>query len=862
MKASQQDQSNPRGGHWPAALPPPRRGRRFLASPLAMLLFLILFVPALPAAAETLFTTQTPALTDASDGVSYELGMKFQSAVAGPITAIRYWKAPSEPAGNHVGRIWDALGNPLASVTFVNETASGWQQQALATPLQIQPNTTYVVSVNVATHYVATVGELASAVVNGNLSSVVGDNGVFGNSGVFPTTGSSNSANYFRDVVFETTQTGKCISGEKYVSVTGSGGPFVRNSVTSNNPDTTAANPLIASVPGTNNVPAATVDIPTAFFGGTKVFYQFVITNCGTVDLYNVRLDDCADLRSVGATGFLQGGANGNCVENPRLIPASSPGPRIVAAKLTPGQSVTVTSATFAQDPISTIDMCTAFGGSRTDGIIRNDSQAEANTDMIITNTGPTFVYFDDLNLVQCKPPTPNTAKLGDRVWQDLNRNGIQDCSDTNNNGIIGDAGDTGPECSSGVPNATVNLRTPDANNNCTGAVLKSTTTNNQGFYLFDNLSPGTYCVQFVPPNICAGNTTAVFTQANAGTNDTVDSDANASGLTGPVTLAAGQSNLTVDAGVFCPPPPQCVDGVIGGVDLGGIANKELFFFANGSQDANWQGATKGFAGNVVADGILAKERTSGGVPYAGTISTNDSTLSAWQSIVNQNPGQAFASFGNTGLVSTQKAKLIAAFQQINALPVMPVYSNRSSTSLNGLNTQNNNQCDTIVINVTSGFQVSSKLNITGDLCDVFILRWDTDQNFANGYQGQVKFQSGGALVPLGGLRPANFIHVAGDINSSGGGSNPLPPYPQGPRLNDGTGALINGGSNFSGGGFFTGYWLTTGAPTTLDTASGLYIGKTAPQSNGIFVGGWYTLTNQFSLTSGTSGVYVSPKCE
>ena len=37
-----------------------------------------------------------------------------------------------------------------------------------------------------------------------------------------------------------------------------------------------------------------------AFFGGTPVFYQFVITNCGTVDLLNVRLDDCADVRSVG----------------------------------------------------------------------------------------------------------------------------------------------------------------------------------------------------------------------------------------------------------------------------------------------------------------------------------------------------------------------------------------------------------------------------------------------------------------------------------------------------------------------------------------------------------------------------------
>ena len=397
MKASQQDQPNPRGGHWPAALPPPRQGQRFLALPLAMLLFLVLFVPALPAVAETLFTTQTPQLTDQADGRPYELGMKFQSAVAGPITAIRYWKALSEPAGNHVGRIWDALGNPLASVTFANETASGWQQQALTTPLQIQPGTTYVVSVNVATHYVATVGGLTSAVVNGNLSSVAGTvspNGVFGNPGIFPT-GSFNNTNYFRDVVFgEPAQAGKCIVGEKYVSVTGPGGPFVRNSVTVNGG---------ALVP-----PENLNDLPMAIFGGTKVFYQFVIKNCGTVDLYNVRLDDCIDQRSVGDNGFLVGGANGSCVEDPRLIPASPQ--RIVATKLRPGESKTVTSADFDGNPfllspISSVDICERFGRIRTDGIVRNDSEAEADADLDGNGVGETFVSFDDLNLVQCKPP-------------------------------------------------------------------------------------------------------------------------------------------------------------------------------------------------------------------------------------------------------------------------------------------------------------------------------------------------------------------------------------------------------------------------------------------------------------------------
>jgi hypothetical protein len=90
----------------------------------------------------------------------------------------------------------------LAQVTFQNESASGWQQQALSTPLTIAANTQYVVSVNTGNgYYVATNNGMASQIANGNLQSVVGNNGVYGAVGVMPTSSYQNS-NYFRDVVF------------------------------------------------------------------------------------------------------------------------------------------------------------------------------------------------------------------------------------------------------------------------------------------------------------------------------------------------------------------------------------------------------------------------------------------------------------------------------------------------------------------------------------------------------------------------------------------------------------------------------------------------------------------------------------
>ncbi len=295
----------------------------------------------------------------------------------------------------------------------------------------------------------------------------------------------------------------------------------------------------------------------------------------------------------------------------------------------------------------------------------------------------------------------------------------------------------------------------------------------------------------------------------------------------------------------------------IGGINLGNLTDY-LFFFANGSADADWKDAKHGYLGDVGVNGIKADEHTNANVPYAGTIYTNDTTLGDWQDIVNNNPGQAFESLNQVARIAGLESDLISAFQQINALPVSSGFTSRDAASLDGLNTQNGIN-ELFVINVTSGFDVAAPINITGDAGDVFVLLWDEDADPANGYQGRVRFRHGGAIVPHGGLTPANFIHVAGQIDSAGGGSTPPAPYPQGPRYNNGTGALINGGSDWTAGGFFTGYWLTTGEPSIYDPATGLYYGATSSLSDATFVGGWYTLTTQFVLTAQSGGVYVAP---
>jgi SdrD B-like domain/Secretion system C-terminal sorting domain len=151
-------------------------------------------------------------------------------------------------------------------------------------------------------------------------------------------------------------------------------------------------------------------------------------------------------------------------------------------------------------------------------------------------NTGAAGTQITGVDAGLINQPA-NTASIGDRVWNDLNNNGVQNAGEP------------------GVPGVTVNLyRDANGDGLINGAEASTpyltTVTNAFGNYIFNNLpaAPGSgtiYQVGFV----AAGGYSLVT--SNVGTDDYADSDANpAGGRTGFYLLKQGQRNLSVDAGI------------------------------------------------------------------------------------------------------------------------------------------------------------------------------------------------------------------------------------------------------------------------------------------------------------------------
>jgi hypothetical protein len=136
-----------------------------------------------------------------------------------------------------------------------------------------------------------------------------------------------------------------------------------------------------------------------------------------------------------------------------------------------------------------------------------------SDLDGIGTPNDATFPLAASANRTDVDFGYKGTASIGDRVWYDLNGNGVQDGNETGLNGV------------------TVKLL--DSSNN----VLATKTTSGSGNYSFNELPAGTYKV------------TVDLATLPAGTVQTFDADGVATANTTSVTLAAGTARTEIDFG-------------------------------------------------------------------------------------------------------------------------------------------------------------------------------------------------------------------------------------------------------------------------------------------------------------------------
>ncbi|MFM9441424.1 SdrD B-like domain-containing protein [Streptomyces acidiscabies] len=218
---------------------------------------------------------------------------------------------------------------------------------------------------------------------------------------------------------------------------------------------------------------------------------------------------------------------NGNGIQDPNEKPA--PGIPVKLIDPTTGNTVkTTTTGTdgkylFDNLPDGSYKVCfTAPAGYQ---FTKQNAGASGNDSVVDPKTGcSTPVTLGPSNRTDLTLDAGLTPlnKLGDYVWYDDNANGIQDKGEKP------------------TPGVTVKLIDP-----ATGKTLKTTTTDAQGKYLFDNLPDGSYKVCFVKPNGYQ------WTKQNAGTVGSGSVVNQKSGCSNPVTLGPGhRADLTLDAGL------------------------------------------------------------------------------------------------------------------------------------------------------------------------------------------------------------------------------------------------------------------------------------------------------------------------
>ncbi|GAB4028663.1 hypothetical protein GCM10028809_16830 [Spirosoma gilvum] len=238
------------------------------------------------------------------------------------------------------------------------------------------------------------------------------------------------------------------------------------------------------------------------------------------------------------------------------------------------------------------------------------DRSIDSNADLITGKTESVTLAPGEFNPTLDAGFYIPSAGLGDFVWLDSDKDGIQD------NGEPGITGATAVLYVNGVASAT-------------------TVTDASGFYSFTGLTPGnstSYVVGFTAPS---GYTA---TTPYSGTDRSIDSNADLiTGKTESVTLAPGEFNPTLDAGFYALPTLLTLDKVVdkSKAQIGDVLSYTIVLTNVGS---------------TTATNVTVRDSTTTGLSYVansasaptGTTFTQGYPISLWQ-VTSLSPGQSLS---------------------------------------------------------------------------------------------------------------------------------------------------------------------------------------------------------------------------
>jgi hypothetical protein len=276
---------------------------------------------------------------------------------------------------------------------------------------------------------------------------------------------------------------------------------------------------------------------------------------------------------------------------------------------------------------------------------------------------------------VDCGPGGPNVTDavgaLGDRVWLDVNANGIQDAGEQ------------------GVEGITFELI---ANGVATG---RTVTTGANGFYLFEELEAGDYAVQ-----VTGAPEGYAFTTAGQG-DETEDSDVDASGLSETYTLSADVTYLDLDAGLVAIPPVVSADAGMVCAD----ETKTLDVLANddaGLTITAINGETIGAGGVTLGSGATVSLNAAGALVYDG--------IAAWTGLSYlETASDTFTYTATTaqgGSATTTVSMMVAGYDAVDL--------NEIARGLDGQITFTITELDDSVFMIDAMSADNVRLNVTG----------------------------------------------------------------------------------------------------------------------------------------------------